>query len=209
VVALSADPVVSWVMAAQEGDAEALGHLLESFRPYLLGVANQEMRGALRVKCAGSDLVQETLLDAHRGFAGFEGREPGDFRAWLRGILRFNAVGWARRFRKAGKRALGRERSLDADPEITLRAKSLVDRELTPGTRASADEEGQILDAAIELLPADERAAIHYRNRDHLAWDEIGRRLDRSPEAARKLWGRAIDRLQGMIGLLGDSSRMQ
>jgi RNA polymerase sigma-70 factor (ECF subfamily) len=200
---MGADQVRTWVTAAQGGDAEALGRLLESFRPYLLAVADREWPGPLRVKCGGSDLVQETLLDAHRGFATFEGDGPGAVRAWLRRILRFNAAGWARRYRQSDKRAVGRERSLHADRQAGTSARGLVDREPTPGACAVAREEARILDAAIERLPDDERAVVLLRNRDHLPWDEVGRRLDRSPEAARKLWGRALDRLQGMLESLG------
>lgn len=200
---MSADQGDAGVIGARGDDAEALGPLLESFRPFLLAVANRELRGALRVKCAASDLVQETMLDAQRGFADYRGQGAGDLRAWLRGILRFNAAGWARRYRGSNKRAIGRERSLGAHPEASSLVRTLVDRQPTPSACALAREEAQQLDAAIERLPADERAVILARNRDQLAWEEIGHRLDRSAEAARKLWGRAVERLQAMIGSNG------
>ena len=40
------------------------------------------------------------------------------------------------------------------------------------------------------------------------AWEEeIGRRLDRSPDAARKLWGRAIVRLQHLMEVTRKTTR--
>jgi RNA polymerase sigma-70 factor (ECF subfamily) len=48
-------------------------------------------------------------------------------------------------------------------------------------------------------LPADEQAVIVLRHFDSLSFEEVGRRLDRSPEAVRKLFARAIVRLQHML----------
>ena len=184
------------VTAAQMGDAVALGRILEVFRPYLLTVANQDLPEELRGKCGGSDLVQETMLEAHRGFAGFDGSRPDELRAWLRGILRHNLKDWERRFGSAERRSIQRERSLHASPAAVSLAARLVDPDPTPSTFAADREEAAAIDAALERLEAGERAVIILRNRDHLAWDEVGRRLDRSPDAARMLWKRAIQHLQ-------------
>ena len=51
----------------------------------------------------------------------------------------------------------------------------------------------------MRCLPADEQAVILLRHFEFLSFEEIGHRLDRSPEAARKLWGRAILRLQRLL----------
>ena len=55
------------------------------------------------------------------------------------------------------------------------------------------------VDACLAGLPADYRAVIVWHHRDGLAFDEIGRRLGRSADAARRLWSRAIDRLQEVL----------
>jgi RNA polymerase sigma-70 factor (ECF subfamily) len=184
------------VAAAQRGDAAALGRILEVFRPYLLTVANRDLPAELWGKCGGSDLVQETLLEAHRGFDGFDGSRPGELRAWLRGILRHNLQDWKRRFASAERRSIHREQSLNGGVAGRSLAATLVDPEPTPRTAAADREEAAALDAAIERLTSDERAAILLRNRDHCSWDEIGRQLDRSADAARMLWKRAIIHLQ-------------
>jgi RNA polymerase sigma-70 factor (ECF subfamily) len=187
------------VAAAQEGDATALGRVLEAFRPYLLTVANQDLPEALWGKCSGSDLVQETLLEAHRGFAGFDGSRPDELRSWLRGILRHNLKDWARRFMATDRRSVGRECSLQDDKAGGLLAAGLVDPSPTPSTSAVDREESATIDAALDRLTADERAVVLLRNRDHLAWDEVGRRLGRSASAARMLWKRALLHLQAML----------
>jgi RNA polymerase sigma-70 factor (ECF subfamily) len=184
------------VAAAQQGDAAALGRILEVFRPYLLTVANRELPDGLLAKCGGSDLVQESLLDAHRGFAGFDGDRPDELRVWLRGILRHNLKDWVRRFGDSTRRSLERERSLQDGEAGRLLAARLIDPDPTPGTSAAEREEAAAIDAALDRLTADERAAIILRNREHLGWDEVGQTLGRSADAARMLWKRAIVRLQ-------------
>ena len=187
------------VRAAQQGDVVAAGRILEVFRPYLLTVANQDLPEELCGKCGGSDLVQETLLEAHRGFDGFDGSRPEELRAWLRGILRHNLMDWQRRFAGAERRSIHREESLHAGLAGRSLAARLVDPEPTPRTSAADREEAAAIDAAIERLTNDERAAILLRNRDHCSWDEVGSHMARSADAARMLWKRAILHLQQIL----------
>ena len=51
------------------------GSSLNRSEPYLMSIARRELPGNLRGKYDAADLVQETLLEAHRGLAGFT-REP-------------------------------------------------------------------------------------------------------------------------------------
>ena len=72
----------------------------------------------------------------------------------------------------------------------------LVDPELTPRARASAQEEAGAVADAIAATPDDYRRVIELRNRDNRTFQEIGRAMDRSPDAARMLWFRAIESLR-------------
>ena len=47
--------------------------MLDACRAYLLLIAGREPDTQLRAKAGASDLVQETLLEAFRDFAGFHG----------------------------------------------------------------------------------------------------------------------------------------
>ena len=196
--AFEADPgaFAAEVAAAQRGDLVALGRILEAFRPYLLTIANQELPDGLLPKCGGSDLVQESMLDAHRGFAGFDGRRPDELRGWLRGILRYNLKDWVRRFGCSKRRKVDRERSLQDGETGRLLAAGLVDPQPTPRTSAADREDAAAIDRALERLAENERTVIILRNRDHLGWDEVGQTLGRSADAARMLWKCAILRLQ-------------
>jgi RNA polymerase sigma factor (sigma-70 family) len=52
------------------------------------------------------------------------------------------------------------------------------------------------LEAALGQLPADQAEVIRLRHRDGRSFEEIGRLLGRSADAARQLWRRAVERLQ-------------
>jgi hypothetical protein len=56
-------------------NAQAFGDLLESLQPYLLSIARRHLPRDLRGKYDYADLVQETLLKAHRGLEGFNGTD--------------------------------------------------------------------------------------------------------------------------------------
>jgi RNA polymerase sigma-70 factor (ECF subfamily) len=66
----------------------------------------------------------------------------------------------------------------------------------SPSSLVAAQEQDAVLRQALERLPEEYHRVVMWRNYDRLPFDEIGRRLDRSAEAARKLWVRAVEQLQ-------------
>ena len=185
-----------WLPPARAGSREALGEVLEACRRYLLRIAQEELAPDLRAKGGASDLVQETFLEAQRDFAGFQGASEAELLAWLRHLLHHRAAKFARRYRTAKKRQLSREVRLDsgnssAMPRVELRADIP-----TPSSQAMAHEEDQALHEALARLPEDYRRVIALRHQEGRSFEEIGESMQRSPEAARKLWARAVERLQ-------------
>ena len=53
----------------------------------------------------------------------------------------------------------------------------------------------EALDQALARLPPEYREVILLRHREELPFAEIGRRMNRSADAARMLWSRAFNRL--------------
>ena len=78
-------PPKSLLERARGGDAEALGHLLESHRGYLGKRARWLAGPGRRGGRDNTDLVQEVLIQAWRRFDGFRGGES-KLTAWLRQI---------------------------------------------------------------------------------------------------------------------------
>lgn len=199
--------VEQWLSQARGGSLAAQGQILELCRKYLLLVANRELEAKLRAKGGASDLVQETLLEAHRGFARFEGTTRAEFLAWLRRILLNNLSNFRRRYVETENRCISRELSLDVSDSVADLKRSLALDTPSPSSRAAAGEESAALDRALELLPVDYREVILLRHGQGLSFADVGQLLDRSDEAARKLYVRAIERLRQELKSFADESR--
>lgn len=174
--------------AVRGGAREALGQLFEFYRQDLLELAQRHLHPNLRSKGGASDLVQETFLKAQRGFGEFQGSTPQEFEAWLRTILKNHLANFSRQFRDTDKRQLGREVSFD---EQSVNGSSAI-QAITPSAQAVQRESVNLLERAIEQLPDHYLQVVLLRHRQNLSFEEIGKLLGRSPEAARKLWERAI-----------------
>src|SRR5204863_8417874 len=109
-----ADDVHALLARARAGDAAARDRLFAHCRDYLGLAARARVETWLRAKVDASDLVQQTLLEAHRGFGHFHGATEAEWLAWLRRILEHNAADFVRRYRGTGKRQVRREVPLAA-----------------------------------------------------------------------------------------------
>jgi RNA polymerase sigma-70 factor (ECF subfamily) len=195
----SAQPLlVDRLVAARAGSTEALGQSLEQFRRYLLGLARHAVGQGLRSKGGASDLVQETFLEAQRRFDQFEGASEAQLRAWLRCLLLHRAAKLGRRYNSTAKRQVSREVSLGGSGRA-VRPSEIAGPAPTPSVAAMSAEQADLLRRAIDRLPADYRQVMTLRYMDGLAFDEIGRRLGRSADAARMVWARAVERLKNEL----------
>ncbi len=181
---------------ARGGSPEALGHALETCRRYLLLVAEKELGADLCAKAGASDLVQETFLEAQRDFGRFHGGSRGEFRFWLLRILMHNVQAFSRFYRETDKRCVAREvglgiTSANGGPYYDVAASTA-----SPSAKIVAREHSQTLKAALEKLPEDYRQVVRLRYEANLSFEQIGRAMGRSPEAARKVWARAMDSLR-------------
>ena len=181
---------------AQAGSTAAVGEALDACRAYLLMVATREVDPALRVKTAASDIVQETFLEAQRDFRRFHGTTEAELLAWLRQVLLNNVANCQRRYRQTAKREIDLEVDL-TNEHSSLNWQESVDAGCpTPSWQAVTNEAQTSLEVALENLPTEYRQVILYRYQEERSFAEIGDLMNRSPEAARKLWARAVERLE-------------
>jgi RNA polymerase sigma-70 factor (ECF subfamily) len=185
---------------AKSGSPGDFARLIEPCRDYLLLVANKELDSDVRAKVAPSDLVQETLVRAQKHLARFEGKTQSELLGWLRQILMNYLLDVTRQFKQAGKRRV------DLEVEWPRNGPGQVSCPAPgPSDVARALEEARHVHAALARLPDEQRQAIELRSFDLLPFDQIGERLNRSADAARKLWSRAIERLAVELEHLDDS----
>jgi RNA polymerase sigma-70 factor, ECF subfamily len=195
-MAESAEDAGKFLEAARAGSSEALGQALETCRNYLLLVADRQLAPELHAKGGASDLVQETFLEAQRDFARFQGTSEEELLAWLRQMLLNNVANFTRRYRDTGKREVGREVAFQTGNSAQVAGLNLLASAPTPSSKAIEREQAEALQRALARLPDDYRQVIVYRYLEERSFEEIGGLLQRSADAARKLWSRAMERLR-------------
>ena len=187
---------------AQAGSTSQLGRLLELYRNYLRLLARIEIGRRLQAKLDASDLVQETLLEAHRNFTKFQGATESQFVHWLRQIMAANLANLLRRYFGTQGRDIRLERELAVylDQSSQFMDRGLVDRETSPSQQAAGREQAVLLADALERLPQDYREVIILRHFEGLSFPEVSRRMDRSLDSVEKLWVRGLARLRQVMG---------
>jgi RNA polymerase sigma-70 factor (ECF subfamily) len=185
---------------ARHNEPGALNRLLGSYRNYLRLLARTGLDATLRGKADPSDLVQDALLKAALRFGQFRGSTDAELAGWLRQILARCLADLVRRYHTRGRRA-GREQSLD---QLLERSSQALERVLaadgtSPSSSAQRRDLGVVLSDALAELSEEHREVIVLFHLQGHGWDEIARRLGRTPGAARKLWTRALRQLRPLI----------
>jgi RNA polymerase sigma-70 factor (ECF subfamily) len=185
---------------ARAGDKAARGQLLELYRNYLKLMARSLISQPLRVRLDASDLVQEIFLKAYREFGSFLGSTEAELVGWLRQILVRSLADQVRQHR-AKRRDYRREEPM----EVLLDRSSLaIQARLaaplsSPSGHSTRREQAVLLADALEKMPADYREVFLMRNLEHVPFEEIATRMNRSSGAVRMLWTRAIKKLSQLL----------
>ncbi len=174
---------------------------IERFRKYLRLLAQMQLDPRLQGKVDPSDLVQQTLLQAHQARDQFRGGTPAEQAAWLRQILARTMANVARDLGR-DKRDVARERSLEAAvEESSARLEAwLATDQTSPSAQAEKNEQLLRLSDALDQLPENQRQAVvgHYLQGRSLA--EVAADLGRSEGAAASLLHRGIKKLRELLG---------
>ena len=192
--------IQSLLSGARRGDRQSIGELLTQYRNYLMLLATTQIQRRLQPRVSPSDVVQETMLRAHRHFGQFHGHSERELLGWLREILVSSLARFVEQHLLAAKRDIRREVSMDrlgADLEQSTHfAASIVSGCQTPQAQAQNREEAVALADLLAHLPEHYREVLVLRNIQGLSFEEVARRLDRSIGATRMLWLRGIEKLR-------------
>ncbi|MBI1315208.1 sigma-70 family RNA polymerase sigma factor [bacterium] len=180
----------SLLLQARSGDDQALGALLDEFRPYLRLLAKRAMDGRLAGRIDDSDVVQQTFLSAVRRFSEFTDNSTEAMAAWLRRIHERNLIDTARKHVESQRRSV--------TSEVTnVAVEPIAEEELTsPSQRLMRGEDAVCLARAISRLPEDQAEAIRLRHLDAWAIDQIAERMNRTRRAVIALLHRGITNLR-------------
>jgi RNA polymerase sigma-70 factor (subfamily 1) len=183
---------------AKCGEKSAIAQLFDQSQKYLLLIANQNLDPAMLQKFGASDMVQQSMLIANQKIDGFQGQSRGEYLAWIRQILIHECQQATRSYRQTDKRNVNRERSL-TNSASEHQQPQVKDDFLTPSSEAVSNEEIKALDSILKTIPEIDQQVIKMRNWEELSFEEIGRAIDKSAEAARKIWSRAIMKLESEL----------
>ena len=192
------------VALAKDGDESALGQLCAVYGSRVLWLVRLRMGAELRSKLESMDLVQDVLVCALKDLRNFTYKNEGDFVRWLARIaenrLRDNLDKL-----HADKRDIRKEVRLNTH-RLTLEdsfvaALDAVDT-TTPSVIMSKREEFDKLAKAIDALKPEYREVIVLTKVEGLSYREIGDKLDRSADAARMLFSRAMAALTGTFEVI-------
>jgi RNA polymerase sigma-70 factor (ECF subfamily) len=191
------------IQRCRQGEPEAREQLFNRYRHYLWLLAQAQLGRHLRPKCDPSDLVQQTLLEAHCDFGRFTGNQERELLAWLRQILAHNLFNEARRF-SAKQRNAAREVSLEQFQVGLEHSSAVLGRCLAADTerpsQAAAQREAAVrLADRMALLPQDYQTVLVLRVFEGLPAEEVAQRMNRTAGAVRMLQLRALTALRALL----------
>jgi RNA polymerase sigma-70 factor (ECF subfamily) len=184
------------VVAARAGDASALRALFERHEPLLRGFLDRRLPPGLRRKVAPEDIQQETWLVVSARLDEFEDRGEGAFRAWLLKIAELKLRESVRAFLGTRKRADVKEVSRGGRPDTA----AFMGQSPTPSEVAVGRELEDAAARALRELPEDYRRVLQLVQVEGLTLKAAAERMDRSHEATKKLYGRALSRFAQLLG---------
>jgi RNA polymerase sigma-70 factor (ECF subfamily) len=171
---------------------------VEEFRDFLRRLAGNRFPARLRGKLDPSDVVQQTLLEAHRRQAQFRGTTDGEQAAWLRLMLLHNLADAGRAFRQ-DCRDLGREQPLAGPASSSRAAIEPAADESSPSQQAERAELAERLAEALTALPEGQREAVVLYYWHGAAVAEIAKELGRTPAAVAGLLKRGLKQLRQVL----------
>jgi RNA polymerase sigma-70 factor (ECF subfamily) len=175
------------------------------FREYLRQLAEAQLNQNYGRRVDASDIVQTTLLDAHRHRDQLRGDDSAAIAGWLRSILANNITDAVREATRE-RRDVRREQPLEvasADGARRTR-RELSSEQSTPSQYLLRDEMCAQLAAAMAQLPDDQRDALVLHHLQGHALREVAKRMNRSEPSVAGLLHRGMKRLRESLARSGE-----
>lgn len=188
------------IARGQEGDRAAFNALVEKY---------QSAAYALALRMLGdpdtaADVTQEAFFSAYRALATFHG---SSFRAWL---LRIVSNGCYDVFRARGRQPVtSLEAMLEHDDSSSSDSRlpsTMVDRSWNPEETAIRGETISTIEAALLLLPSEQRLAVVLCDIQGMAYEEVARIMETPLGTVKSRIARARAQLRTLLTRGGELS---
>jgi RNA polymerase sigma-70 factor (ECF subfamily) len=166
---------------------------LESYQSALLLIARAQLARQQLDGVDASDLVQQTMLEAHRDWDQFKGQTEAERFAWLRKALYHNFLDACARARA------GKVQEADLTQSFIGLDELLIAPDTSPSERAVRSEDLTRLAKALDRLEERQRQAVLLKHIAGLTLKEISERLHCSPAAVAGLLYRGRQHLQELL----------
>lgn len=191
--------------AATDGDAakeidDEFGMRIDNFRSYLNLMARMQLDRRLQSKMDASDLVQQTMLQAHRAQNNYEGSSDKQLAGWLRQILARNVYHATRDFQR-DKRDIRNERSIEnAMDNSAARVEAWLKSDQTsPDAKAAKNEQVLMLAGSLDALDEAKRTAVELHYLQGWKLVEIAEHMERSVSGVAGLVHRGLKELKQIM----------
>lgn len=181
---------------------------IDRYRQYLMVLATRQIGHRLQGKLDASDIVQQTLLNAHAAHDQFRGRSEAERLGWLRSILRNT-------FAMAGRQLARQCRDINLEVSLEQQFDDSHDRlehwlsasVSTPSFRLRREEELVSLVTVLSQLPVEQREAIELHHLQDLPFAEVAAKMNRSKASVAGLIFRGIRSLRNALAEPESSAR--
>jgi RNA polymerase sigma-70 factor (ECF subfamily) len=184
-----------------QGEASAAATLLTRHKQRLDRMVQLRLDPRLAARLDPSDVVQDTLAEAHKRLPAYAQQRDVPFYPWLRAIAWDKLIEMKRRHVTAERRSVRREAGqldLSGDSEMIL-VKRLAAATSTPSDQFIRSEMRARLQQSISQLPPRDHEVIVLRHLEELSFPEIAAVLRISEVAVYSRYRRALERLHRLL----------
>ena len=165
---------------------------LQRFRPFLRALAEEQLYSGLRPKLDPSDLVQQTMLQAVESQSQFRGTTDAAKASWLRSILKNVMAGFGRHFHR-DRRNVSKEQAMGiGGSSQSGQGFEIAGDFSSPSQQLRQSEDRQKLQELMGHLTHDQQQALVMRYWHDLSLEEIGQKMNKSPDAVAGLLYRGM-----------------
>ncbi|MCS7469196.1 sigma-70 family RNA polymerase sigma factor [Stieleria sp. ICT_E10.1] len=173
---------------------------LERYRPVLVTLAEAMISPAYRGDIEASDLVQQTLLEAHTGASVLEPLDDGPFFGWLRKSLQNNMLDAVKHLKTQKCDVSRRVRESELEESFARLEQVLAGDETSPSRLASRNEQIATMLSSLQELPDNQRRAVIMKHLQGFSLKEVAASLGLSEPATAGLLHRGRQNLIRRMG---------